>query len=81
MYIQCIYGASGRESTKYTVKYNVRTRFWPTLAVTYRSTLTEQSGIFQLLIEHTHTHTHTHTPVLQGLQIKPSVRVTARLRM
>jgi hypothetical protein len=31
IYMRCIYGAFGREITKYTVIYIVYTRFWPTL--------------------------------------------------
>jgi len=30
-YIRCIYGSSGRETTKYTVIYGVDIRLWPTL--------------------------------------------------
>jgi len=31
IYIRCIYGIFGRETTKYTVIYGVSIRFWPTL--------------------------------------------------
>jgi hypothetical protein len=34
IYIRCIYGNFGREITKYTVKYGVYIRFWPTLMMT-----------------------------------------------
>jgi len=31
IYIRCIYGIFSREIIKYTVKYGVYIRFWPTL--------------------------------------------------
>jgi hypothetical protein len=31
LYIRCIYGIFGRETTEYTVIYGVYIRFWPTL--------------------------------------------------
>jgi len=31
IYIRCIYGIFGRETTKYMVMYGVCIRFWPTL--------------------------------------------------
>jgi len=33
IYIRCIYGILGRETTKYTVIYGVYIRFWPTQLV------------------------------------------------
>jgi len=33
VYIRFIYGIFGRESTKYTVIYDVYIRFWPTLDI------------------------------------------------
>jgi len=33
IYIRCVYGIFGREITKYTVKYGVHIRFWPTLCI------------------------------------------------
>ena len=33
IYIRCVYGMFGRRSTKYTVKYGVYIRFWPTLYI------------------------------------------------
>ena len=39
IYIRCLYGIFGRETTKYTVIYGVYIRFWPTLFLSYRLVL------------------------------------------
>jgi len=37
LYIRCIYGIFGRETTEYTVMYGVYIRFWPTLCVSHNA--------------------------------------------
>jgi hypothetical protein len=64
MYIWCIYSTFGREITKYTVKYGVYIRSWPTLYIRTHSqnrhtrtrghTLTHRCTHKQ--IRHAHTH-------------------------
>jgi len=41
IYIRCIYGIFGGKITKYTVKYGVYIRFWPTLSHTHTHLQTE----------------------------------------
>jgi hypothetical protein len=36
IYIRCIYGVLSREITKFTVKYGVYVRFWPTLQMQWK---------------------------------------------